>query len=383
MRLHCKSFLHENFQRLDTEYSNIYSVEFPEKRVSASLEGTSLFDYISDSLKDGVGSDYNVYYDKGFIDYNLKYLDSKSWPQVMEKRNFIDNAYDWVSYRPTIIPTNIRELVVNKFDLLEEFYTNCIKADVIRFFIRGHVNHQWMRIDSVIKNGFNYYLHQFTLFGPRSEDEVRDRLINFTEDGKYGMLRNADLYGEYIDKSNNCHAVQILKFDFAPKYSFHPIIFNPIVDGLNISPAEYLINTKHLDIYIAQTNEPLNILRERLGLPRIGEGWISETKLFYQLKLEFHDQVVLQHWKPKWLGRQHFDVYFQELNIAIEFQGAQHFRSIEYFGGKKAFEQNVKRDKRKKELCEMNDCDIIYVEPGYTLSEVSGLIRMSKNYLKI
>jgi hypothetical protein len=382
MRQHCRNFLNENFEKLDAQYSKVYSKEFSEKRKSATLKDTTLFDFISNSLKVGINSDYSVYEDKDFINYYLQYLNSKSWHEEMRVKQFIENPYDWVRYRPTIIPTNIRELVVNKFDLLEEFYSNCIKSDVIRFFIRGHVNTRWLKIDSVLNRGFNYYLHQFTQRAPRSEAEIRNELQNFTEGGLYGLLRNADLYGDYVDERSNRHAVQILKFDFQQTFTSHPITFNHLIDELNISPVEYLLNIKHLDIYIAQIDEPINILRERLGLPRIGEGWISETKLFYQLKQEFHDHVVLQHWKPKWLGRQHLDIYFQELNIAVEFQGAQHYNSVEYFGGREAFEQNVKRDKRKKELCEKNNCDLIYVEPGYNLSDVCELIKRAKNYPK-
>jgi hypothetical protein len=123
-------------------------------------------------------------------------------------------------------------------------------------------------------------------------------------------------------------------------------------------------------------------VRDLLKLPRLGEGWISETKLYYQLKEHFENDVVLQHIKPKWLGRQHFDVYFPLLNIAVEYQGKQHFEPVSYFGGSESFKKNIERDKRKKKLSEINNCDLFYVEAGYNINALIKKIKLSKNYNK-
>ena len=110
-----------------------------------------------------------------------------------------------------------------------------------------------------------------------------------------------------------------------------------------------------------EEKSPENHVRELLNVPKVGEGWISETKLFYELKEEFSNQVVIQHAKPKWLGRQHFDIYFPVLNIAVEYQGKQHFESVDYFGGDEALKKNIQRDNQKRKKCLANGCDLIYV----------------------
>lgn len=51
---------------------------------------------------------------------------------------------------------------------------------------------------------------------------------------------------------------------------------------------------------------------------------------------------------------------FTEYNIAIECQGLQHFKPIEWFGGIEAFKSLVERDKLKKNLCEEHNVKIIY-----------------------
>ena len=63
---------------------------------------------------------------------------------------------------------------------------------------------------------------------------------------------------------------------------------------------------------------------------------------------------------PEWLGRQSLDFYLPDYNIAIECQGEQHFRPIKYFGGKTKFNNTLKRDEKKKYLCEQHDIRLIY-----------------------
>ena len=113
-----------------------------------------------------------------------------------------------------------------------------------------------------------------------------------------------------------------------------------------------------------------DLYRETLGMPKVGEGWISETELFYKISEYFKNDEVIHHASPKWLGRQHLDIYFPKLNIGIEYQGAQHYEPIEFFGGQEAFEKTIERDKRKKQLCEKNKCDLIYVDKGYEITEI-------------
>lgn len=113
-----------------------------------------------------------------------------------------------------------------------------------------------------------------------------------------------------------------------------------------------------------------DLYRNAIGMPKIGEGWISETELYYKISDYFKDDKVINHASPIWLGRQHLDIYFPKFNIGIEYQGAQHYEPIDFFGGQEAFEKTVERDNRKKELCEKHNCHLIYVEKGYDFIEI-------------
>lgn len=65
----------------------------------------------------------------------------------------------------------------------------------------------------------------------------------------------------------------------------------------------------------------------------------------------------------EWLvynGHMFLDFYLPEHNIAIECQGIQHFKPVNYFGGIKSFLDTQKRDFLKYKLCDDNGIKIIY-----------------------
>ncbi len=113
-----------------------------------------------------------------------------------------------------------------------------------------------------------------------------------------------------------------------------------------------------------------NIVREDADLPHVGAGWLSEMKLYQQIKRSLPDFEVKDHNSPNWLGSQHLDIFIPELQIALEYQGKQHDEPVEFFGGKEAFEKTQERDARKKRLCTKHGVHIIYVRPGYEISDI-------------
>lgn len=68
----------------------------------------------------------------------------------------------------------------------------------------------------------------------------------------------------------------------------------------------------------------------------------------------------IQQYRPKWLNGQSLDFYLPNNNIAIECQGIQHFRPIEFFGGETEYKNQVNRDLTKKRICDMKNVKILY-----------------------
>jgi len=100
---------------------------------------------------------------------------------------------------------------------------------------------------------------------------------------------------------------------------------------------------------------------------------VSETKMFEIIKEIFPKEEVLYRYKPKWLQRMELDVFVPRLRLAFEYQGVQHFKPIDLFGGEKTYIEQVKRDKIKNKICNSKNIVLIYVYYDETLSK--NLIR--------
>lgn len=87
---------------------------------------------------------------------------------------------------------------------------------------------------------------------------------------------------------------------------------------------------------------------------------VYETKLYNLLCSIYDAKDIIQSYKPKFLGRQHIDIYIKSKNIGIEYQGRQHFYPIDYFGGEKNFEKIKERDEIKYNKCEKNEVKLVY-----------------------
>ena len=103
-----------------------------------------------------------------------------------------------------------------------------------------------------------------------------------------------------------------------------------------------------------------NEVRDILGIPRIGEGWLTEVELLHLVRAILKDEEVVHQASPQWLGHQRIDIYVPRLAIAIEYQGRQHYESIPFFGGDEALAANRARDQRKADLCRQHGVRMIY-----------------------
>lgn len=142
----------------------------------------------------------------------------------------------------------------------------------------------------------------------------------------------------------------------------------------------------HYGYYIKKTaiensideREAENIIREKIGVPKIGEGWINETQLYKIVCALFPGRKVLREASPNWLGKQRFDVFLPELSLAIEYQGQQHYKPVALFGGETGLENAKKRDALKKSLCKTNKVRLVYFKYDENVTEVLVERRLKK-----
>lgn len=106
--------------------------------------------------------------------------------------------------------------------------------------------------------------------------------------------------------------------------------------------------------------EAENEIRDILGIPHIGEGWVSERELLNMVKGIFPKNEIVHQASTEWLGRQRLDIFVPELRLAIEYQGRQHYDPVPFFGGEDGFQQTQERDKLKARLCSENGVTMVY-----------------------
>lgn len=86
---------------------------------------------------------------------------------------------------------------------------------------------------------------------------------------------------------------------------------------------------------------------------------INETSLYEFINSHISEKVVREKRFP-WLGLKTLDIYIPKYNIAIEYQGRQHFMPLDFFGGEETYLETVKRDKEKYNLCKLNRTKLFY-----------------------
>jgi hypothetical protein len=115
--------------------------------------------------------------------------------------------------------------------------------------------------------------------------------------------------------------------------------------------------------------ETENEVRAVKGIAAIGEAWVSETELLYRVRELLPDVEVIAHGQPKWLGRQHLDIWIPTHGIGIEYHGIQHFQSVDSFGGEDAFQRVQERDNRKRDLCMKNGLRLVEIRYDQDVDE--------------
>ena len=103
--------------------------------------------------------------------------------------------------------------------------------------------------------------------------------------------------------------------------------------------------------------------------------------LYSKIKELFPYLYFEQEKSPKWLEGQRFDIYCKEYNFAVEYDGEQHYKPIEYFGGRSNFELVVERDRLKNEKCIKNNCKLFRVKYGYSEEDFKELISNINSYI--
>ena len=152
------------------------------------------------------------------------------------------------------------------------------------------------------------------------------------------------MLGEYkcIEKAKNVHGN---KYDYSN------------MNYINSYTKVEIICPKHGSFYQA----PQDHIHSKAGCPicKESKGELLISNILNELNIDYNRQKTFPDLKYKSLL--YFDFYLPDYNICIEYDGEQHFKSVDYFGGEKVFEENKIRDKIKNEYCNNNNIRLIRI----------------------
>ncbi len=92
-----------------------------------------------------------------------------------------------------------------------------------------------------------------------------------------------------------------------------------------------------------------------------GEAKIQQ--LLDILNIKYERQKVFNECRGK-TGRQplFFDFYLPKYNMCLEYQGEQHYRPVDFFGGEDAFNNLQLNDSEKEKFCKENNITLIKIK---------------------
>lgn len=91
----------------------------------------------------------------------------------------------------------------------------------------------------------------------------------------------------------------------------------------------------------------------------ISKGELFIKNFLEENKITYKQQYSFPTCKYKYILR--FDFYLPDHNLCIEYDGIQHFKPVDYFGGVKALNESKKRDEIKNNFCENNNIKLIRI----------------------
>ena len=114
---------------------------------------------------------------------------------------------------------------------------------------------------------------------------------------------------------------------------------------------------------------------------RVPSKWSNEYKLYITVKRYVPDAKY--QYRCNWLGAQSFDVFLPTHNVAIEYQGEQHYKSLDIFGGEEGLVERKQRDKQKMILANENGVELISWNYIYYVSDTSVKSFLLRNGIDI
>ncbi|MBL4952040.1 hypothetical protein JK635_07430 [Neobacillus sp. YIM B02564] len=175
----------------------------------------------------------------------------------------------------------------------------------------------------------------------------------------FGGTKFYSIYGHYING---------LAYEYGIDYTGH--LLNPELIPSDIVPM--LITSENDDKRLDEQSTKdfirycENVIRSRMGYFPIGKRWTSEIRLLELVRRVYPNYTVIHQYEIDHLRA---DIYIEELQLVIEYQGEQHFKPFAYMGGEEGLRKTQTKDQEKVELCNYYKLGIVYFSYQDELTE--------------
>lgn len=254
------------------------------------------------------------------------------WQQVLDltEANRLSDAMDLVE----AIPGPDREALLDEVIYLKFLTNREVRADDVRLIARKHAE------SSLISGRL---LDEFEAFIAYFDQELQDdppilpKLIRFNPDFGQGMI-----------------PVPPPASDWPAYRAYQAQFINSTVPRGRIFAVNIDVGFNNLERLLAgHMALAEDAFRRDRSIPEIGaSGWVSEFALLDLFRAIWPN--AKHQWRPWFLGRQSIDIYVPEINLAVEYQGQQHYKPVALFGGEEGFKNAQLRDERKRLLLGAN-----------------------------
>lgn len=120
---------------------------------------------------------------------------------------------------------------------------------------------------------------------------------------------------------------------------------------------------------------PGDVIHAHSQCPRCGafesKGVRKIKQYLTQYGVPFMQEVKLEN------SLQRFDFFIEELNLAIEYNGKQHYEEIKFFSN--TLEETQNRDRKKAQYCKDNNIELIVIPYIYSYNQIQQVIEKIKN----
>ncbi len=278
------------------------------------------------------------------------------WQQVLDltEANRLSDAMELVE----AIPGRDRETLLDEVIYLKFLTDREVRAEDVRLIARKYA--EASPISGRLLDEFDAFLAYF-------DQELRDDPPILSELGRF----RPD-FGQRIS-SGMPPASDWLAYRAFQAQLLHPSAPRGRIFAVNIDVGFNYVE-RLLAGHMALAEDAFR--RDR-SIPEIGaSGWVSEHALFDLFRAIWPSAE--HQWRPRFLGRQSIDIYIPEINLAVEYQGQQHYEPVALFGGEEGFKNSQLRDEKKRLLLAANGVQLLEWRYDAPITREALLIKISE-----